>query len=70
LDFSLLFLQNEIKHHAKKISFFHFGFWPQEAKKKTKKLKSSHLPNEKFSILDKTKHTYKKFDILYFIILK
>jgi hypothetical protein len=38
--------------------------------KQAKKPKSSHPPHEKFSILDKTKHTHENFDILHFIIPK
>jgi hypothetical protein len=49
----------------------HFGFWPQEAKKKPKKkLKSPHTPHEKFGILDGTKYTHENFGILHFIIPK
>jgi hypothetical protein len=67
-------LQNGTKHHAKffgkKVSIFHFGFWPQEAKKKAKKPKSPYPPHEKFGILDGTKHTHENFGILHFIIPK
>jgi hypothetical protein len=52
------------------VSILHFGFWPQETKKKAKKLKSSHLSHEKIGILDETKHTHENFDILHFIIPK
>jgi hypothetical protein len=37
-------------------------------KRKKKKPKSPHPPHKKFGILDGTKHTYKKFGILHFII--
>jgi hypothetical protein len=53
-----------------KVSILHFGFWPQEAKKKVKKQKSPHPPHEKFGILDGTKHTHENFGILHFIISK
>jgi hypothetical protein len=39
-------------------------------RQKKKKPKSSHPSHEKFGILDETKHTYKNFGILYFIISK
>jgi hypothetical protein len=45
-------------------------FGPLRQKKKAKKPKNPHPPHEKFSILDGTKHIYKNFDILYFIIPK
>jgi hypothetical protein len=53
------------------VFILHFGFWPQEAKKKSQKAKKPkipHLLHEKFVILDGTKHTHKKFGI--FIIPK
>jgi hypothetical protein len=63
-------LQNGTKHHAKilakKVSIFHFGFWPQEAKKAKK---PSPTPR-KIGILDGTKHTHENFGILHFIIPK
>jgi hypothetical protein len=72
---SLFYLKNFkfwpiiLLHHAKflvkRYSFFILDF-----EKKAKKLKSPHPPNEKFGILDGTKHTHKNFDILYFIIPK
>jgi hypothetical protein len=66
-----IILQNRTKHYTKffgkKVSILHFGFWPQEVKKK---LKSSHSSHEKFSILDGTKHTHENFGILHFIIPK
>jgi hypothetical protein len=41
LGFDPSFLQNKTKHHAnffaKKVSMLHFGFWSQEAKKKSQK---------------------------------
>jgi hypothetical protein len=58
---------NTMQNFWQKVSILHFGFWPQEAKKKPK---SSHPHHEKFGILDETKHTHKNFGILYFIILK
>jgi hypothetical protein len=58
------------KNFGKKVFILHFGFWPQEAKKKTKMPKYSHPPHEKFGILDGTKHIYENFGILRFIILK
>jgi hypothetical protein len=67
-------LQNGTKHHvnflAKRYSFSILDFSLKRAKKKAKKLKSSHPPYEKFSILDETKHTHENFDILHFIIPK
>jgi hypothetical protein len=43
-----IILQNGTKHHAKffgkKISILHFGFWPQEAKKKAKRQKALTHP--------------------------
>jgi hypothetical protein len=45
------------------------SFWIL-ASKGQKKPKSPHPSYEKFDILDKTKHNYKYFDILYFIIIK
>jgi hypothetical protein len=62
---------NTVKNLAKNVSILHFGFWPQEAKKKrAKKPKSSYPPHEKFGILDGTKHTHENFGILHFIIPK
>jgi hypothetical protein len=67
-----IILQNRTKYHAKFLakkyifSILDFGL----KRKKNKKLKSRHPPHEKFGILDKTKHTYKIFGILYFIIPK
>jgi hypothetical protein len=68
-------LQNGTKHRAKFLAkrypFFILDFdLKRQKKKKTKKPKSPHLPHEKFDILDGTKHTYKNFDILHFIIPK
>jgi hypothetical protein len=67
-------LQNGTKYHIKILakrylfSILDFGFKRQ--KKKAKMPKCPHPPYEKFGILDRTKHTYKNFDILYFIIPK
>jgi hypothetical protein len=61
---------NTMQFFLKKVSILHFGFWHQEKKKAKKKTKSPHPQYEKFGILDGTKHTYKIFDILDFIILK
>jgi hypothetical protein len=49
----------------------HFEFWPQEAKKK-KNLKSLIKPHEdnKFYILDETKHDFEIFGILHSTIPK
>jgi hypothetical protein len=66
-----IILQYETKHHAKFLAkrylFFILDFGLKRAKKKPK---SPHPSYEKFDILDKTKHNYKYFDILYFIIIK
>jgi hypothetical protein len=49
----------------------HSLFWILASRgKKTKKPKNPHPPHEKFGILDRTKHTQKKFSILHFIIPK
>jgi hypothetical protein len=61
---------NTMQKFWQKSIILHFGFWPQEAKKKTKKSKSPHPPYKKFGILDGTKHTYENFSILHFIIPK
>jgi hypothetical protein len=65
-------LQNETKHHlkflVKRYSFSILDFGLRRQKKK--KPKSSHPPNEKFDILDGTKHTNENFGILHFIIPK
>jgi len=50
------------------LSFFILNF--DFKSKKTKKALKSHNKNNKFYILDKTKHNYKIFGILYFIIIK
>jgi hypothetical protein len=61
-------LQNGTKQHAKFLAkSIHSPF--QETKK-AKKPKSSHPPHEKFSILDRTKHTHENFGILHFIVSK
>jgi hypothetical protein len=43
IGFWFIILQNRTKYYAKilakKASIFHFGFWPQEAKKKSQKVK-------------------------------
>jgi hypothetical protein len=48
---------------------FHFGFWPQEAKKPSRATRGSYERN-KFCILDRTKHNFKNFGILHFITPK
>jgi hypothetical protein len=67
-------LQNGTKHHtkflAKRYPFSILDFGLKRQKKKAKKLKSPHLPHEKFGILDGTKHTHENFGILHFIIPK
>jgi len=69
-----IILQNGTKYHVnffgKKVVIFHFGFWLQEAKKNPKmSLKRLH-DNNKFCILDGTKHNPKNFGILHFITPK
>jgi hypothetical protein len=68
-----IILQNETKHHAKflvKRYLFSILDFDLKMPKNAKKPKNSHLPYEKFGILDGTKHTYENFSILHFIIPK
>jgi hypothetical protein len=53
---------------AKKYPFSILDFGLKKPKKK--KPKSPHPPQEKFGILDETKHTHENFGILYFIVPK
>jgi hypothetical protein len=67
-------LQNRTKHQAKFLAkrypFSILDFGLKRPKKKAKKPKSSHPPNEKFGILHGTKYTHENFGILHFIVPK
>jgi hypothetical protein len=63
-------LQNGTKHYTKFLDPFSILNFGLKREKKANKPKISHLPHEKFGILDKTKHTHEIFGILHFIIPK
>jgi hypothetical protein len=71
LGFGLSFCRIELNvmqnFLAKMYSFSILDFGLKRPKKKPK---SPHPPNEKFGILDGTKHTQENFGILHFIIPK
>jgi hypothetical protein len=69
LGFGPLFCKmelNTMQNFWKKVFILHFGFWSQEAKKKSQKALTHPMKNLAF--LDGTKHTHKNFGILYFFI--
>jgi hypothetical protein len=70
-EFWFIILQNGTKHHAKFLAKrYPFSILDFGLKRQKKNPKSPHLSHEKFGILDRTKHTYKNFGILHFIISK
>jgi len=66
-------LHNETKHYTKVLEkkwlFSILDFGLKKKKKSPKKPQEGHNEENKFSILDGTKHNHENFAILYFIIL-
>jgi hypothetical protein len=61
---------NIMQFFWQKVSYFSFWILVSRGHKKPKKAQRGPYEDNKFCILNKTKHNYENFSILYFIILK